>query len=254
MTRADGPLAGKVALVTGATRGLGREIAMAFAAAGADLIATSRHQDACDELAVELEALGATVLARACHVGHWGEVDDLVEAAYDRFGRIDVLVNNAGMSPLYGRVDEISEELWNKVIGVNLMGPFRLSALIGTRMVDAGSGSIVNIGSTAGVRPRKDIIPYAAAKAGLNAITRGFADSLGPTVRVNALIVGPFLTDVSGAWDMDKVNARVSRYPLGRAGSPSEIVGAAMFLASDASSFTTGALLPVDGGASWGGA
>ena len=252
-TRENGPLAGKVALVTGATRGLGREIAFAFADAGADLVVTSRHQDACDLLAEELTARGGKVFAKACHVGRWDAVGDLVDAAYEHFGRVDVLVNNAGMSPLYERIEELSEELWDKVLGVNLKGPFRLSALVGSRMAAGAGGSIINMSSLTGVRPRKDVIPYAAAKAGLNAITQGFADAFGPTVRVNAIIVGPFLTDVSAAWDMDKMNARLSRYALGRAGHPPEIAGAALFLASDASSFTTGALLPVDGGATWGG-
>jgi NAD(P)-dependent dehydrogenase (short-subunit alcohol dehydrogenase family) len=249
-----GVLTGKVAVITGSTRGLGREMAFAFAAAGAKVVVTSRHQDACDSLVKELTERGAESFGKACHVGRWDDLATLAEAAYERFGTVDVLVNNAGMSPLYDGVDSISEELWDKVLDVNLKGPFRLSSIVGTRMVAGKGGSIINVSSIAGVRPRRDVVPYAAAKAGVNAITQALADAFGPSVRVNALLVGPFLTDVSEAWDMEKMNTRLSNYALKRAGNPAEIIGAALFLASEASSFTTGALIPVDGGASWGGA
>ncbi len=246
-------LAGRTAIVTGGTRGLGREIAFGFARAGANVVVASRKQDACDHVSAELAELGVKALGIATHVGDWSAVDRLVDAAYERFGSIDVLVNNAGMSPVYDAVADISEALYDKVLDVNLKGPFRLCATVGTRMMEGSGGSIINISSIGSVRPRRDIVPYAAAKAGLNAMTVGFADAFGPTVRVNAILVGPFLTDVSRSWDMTAVQQRVSRYALRRAGDPSEIAGAALFLASDASSFTTGALIPVDGGAAWGG-
>jgi NAD(P)-dependent dehydrogenase (short-subunit alcohol dehydrogenase family) len=135
------------------------------------------------------------------------------------------------------------------VIAVNLKGAFRLTALVGSRMARDGGGSIINVTSTGAVRPTADILPYAAAKAGLNALTEGFAHAFGPSVRVNAIMPGPFLTDISKAWDMGAFEARAQAFPLGRGGRAEEIAGAALYLAGDASSFTTGAILRVDGGA-----
>jgi NAD(P)-dependent dehydrogenase (short-subunit alcohol dehydrogenase family) len=241
-------LTGRVALVTGGSRGLGAEMVRAFAAAGADVVIASRKADACAELAAEIEKeTGRRALAHACHVGRWEELDGLLDVAYAEFGKLDVLVNNAGSSPLYDRTVDITEALWDKVLDVNLKGPFRLTALAGTRMAEAGGGSIINISSMAAVRPGPDVIPYAAAKAGLNAITVAFAHALGPAVRVNCIMAGPFLTDISKAWQEETLQG-LGRLALGRAGNPSEIVGAALYLASDASSFTTGAIIPVDGG------
>jgi NAD(P)-dependent dehydrogenase (short-subunit alcohol dehydrogenase family) len=241
-------LSGKVALVTGGSRGLGREMSLAFARAGADVVVASRKLESCEETVAEIEALGRRGLAHACHVGAWNDLDALVEAAYGRFGRIDVLVNNAGMSPLYPSLDQVSEALWDKVIAVNLKGPFRLSALVASRMQQAGGGSIINVSSIAAQRPTPTETPYAAAKAGLNAITIAFAQAYGPNVRVNAIQAGPFLTDISKAWPEGIEQFLAARAALGRAGRPDEIVGTALYLASDASSFTTGAVIRVDGG------
>jgi NAD(P)-dependent dehydrogenase (short-subunit alcohol dehydrogenase family) len=244
-------LTGRVALVTGGTRGLGLAIARAFSSAGADLVVASRKEDACDRVAAELQAAGRRALACVCHVGRWDDLERLVESAYGAFGRIDVLVNNAGASPLYPTLTGVSEELFDKVIAVNLKGPFRLSALVGERMAAAEGGSIINVSSTGAVRPMRDIVPYAAAKAGLNAMTVGFADALGPKVRVNAIMPGPFLTTISKGWDMDVLAERTRTFPLRRAGLAEEIVGAALYLAGDASSYTTGSIITVDGGARW---
>jgi NAD(P)-dependent dehydrogenase (short-subunit alcohol dehydrogenase family) len=241
-------LAGKVALVTGGSRGLGREMALAFADAGADVVVTSRKREACERVAAEVEARGRRALAAPCHVGRWDELERLVEQAWSRLGRIDVLVNNAGMSPLYPSLAAVTEELWDKVLGVNLKGPFRLSALVATRMAAAGGGSIINVSSVAAVRPTPRETPYAAAKAGLNAITIAFAHAFGPSVRVNCIMAGPFLTDISAAWPPEALVHFEQSAALGRAGRPGEIVGAALYFASDASSFTTGAILRVDGG------
>lgn len=242
-------LSGRVALVTGGSRGLGRAMVDGFARAGADVVIASRSLESCQKAAAEVcAATGRDALPYSVHVGRWDQLGGLVDAAYDRFGRVDVLVNNAGMSPLYDSVDTISEELFDKVIGVNLKGPFRLAALVGTRMAASGGGSIINISSAGAVRPRADIIPYAAAKAGLNAVTVGLAHALGPSVRVNAILAGTFLTDVSKSWDAEAFATRAQRFALKRGGQPDEIVGAALYLASDASSYTTGAVIPVDGG------
>lgn len=242
-------LTGKVALVTGGSRGLGRAMSLAFAAQGADVIIASRKIDACRATADEVEALGRRALAHACHVAKWAEIEQLVDAAYAHFGKVDILVNNAGLSPLYPSLDAISEELFDKVIGINLKGPFRLAALIGKRMMEGDGGVIINVSSTAAVTPSPASEPYGAAKAGLNALTRSLAYAFGPKVRINCLMPGPFLTDISKAWDLDAFNkAAKERIPLGRGGEPHEIVGAALYLASGASSFTTGAVLAVDGG------
>ena len=244
-------LAGRVAVVTGGTRGLGLAMAHGFARAGAEVVVVSRKPDACEEVAAALRAEGAKAAACACHVGHWDRLDGLVEGVYREFGRVDVLVNNAGVSPVYGKLSEVTEELFDKVVSVNLKGPFRLAALVGERMLEDGGGSIINVSSTGAVRPTKDIVPYAAAKAGVNAMTIGLAHALGPTVRVNAIMPGPFLTSIARAWDMELFTQLAQTFPLRRAGEADEIVGAALYLASDASSYTTGTILTVDGGAQW---
>ena len=244
-------LSGRVTLVTGGTRGLGLAIASGYAAAGADVIVVSRKLEACEAVAAAFRARGARAKGFACHVGHWHELEPLLDAVYREFGRIDVLVNNAGISPLYERLSAVTEEHWDKVIGVNLKGPFRLCALVGERMAGSQGGSIINISSTGAARPTGDIVPYAAAKAGVNAMTVGLAEAFGPKVRVNAIMPGPFLTSIARNWDMEALGERTATFPLRRAGEAREIVGAALYLASEASSFTTGAILTVDGGAQW---
>jgi NAD(P)-dependent dehydrogenase (short-subunit alcohol dehydrogenase family) len=241
-------LSGRVALVTGATRGLGRAIAGAFSDAGADVIVVSRKAQACEGTAAEL---GGRAVSYPCHVGHWDDLDGLVDFAYAKFGRVDVLVNNAGLSPVYDRVGDVTEALFDKVVDVNLKGPFRLASLVGERMAAGDGGSIISVSSTGAVRPTADIVPYAAAKAGVNAMTVGLAHALGPTVRVNAIMPGPFLTTIAKAWDMELFAERARTFPLRRAGEASEIVGAALYLATDASTYTTGTILTVDGGAQW---
>ncbi|MBK9179389.1 MAG: glucose 1-dehydrogenase [Acidimicrobiales bacterium] len=242
-------LSGRVALITGGSRGLGREIALAFAGAGADVVIASRKLDRCETVAGDVAALGRSALPLACHVGRWADLDRLVDTAYDRFGRVDVLVNNAGMSPLYRSLPEVSEELYDKVLDVNLKGPFRLMALVGSRMAAGDGGSIINISSIASLRPGAHEAPYAAAKAGLNALTVAFAHAYGPTVRVNAIAAGPFLTDISKAWDIRAFESHARQaFALGRGGHPEEVVGAALYFATAASSFCTGAVLRLDGG------
>ena len=246
-----GILEGKTALVTGATRGLGREIAFAFAREGADIVVASRKAEACEATAAEIrDTTGRRALPVPCHVGKWDDIDRLVESAYGEFPSIDVLVNNAGMSPLYESLTSVTEDLFDKVIAVNLRGPFRLTAVVAERMSTGNGGSVINISSIASVRPGARELPYAAAKAGLNALTVGFAQAHGPSVRVNTIVAGPFLTDISRAWNMDAFERGARVFPSKRAGEPHEIVGAALYLASDASSYTTGATIAVDGGLS----
>lgn len=243
-------MAGKVVLVTGGSRGLGREMALGFAAQGADIVIASRKLESCEATAREVEALGVRALPLSTHVGNWQALDEMVDKVMAHFGHIDILINNAGMSPLYPSLDQVTEELFDKVIGVNLKGPFRLSARVGKLMMEGEGGAIINISSTASVSASPNAEPYGAAKAGLNALTRSFAYALAPKVRVNCIMAGPFLTDIAKAWDIEAFNERAKRtIPLQRGGQPNEIVGAALYLASNYASFTTGAILAVDGGA-----
>jgi NAD(P)-dependent dehydrogenase (short-subunit alcohol dehydrogenase family) len=159
---------------------------------------------------------------------------------------VDVLVNNAGMSPVAPSSAETSEELFDKVIGVNFKGPFRLSAVIGQRMYDSGGGSIINVSSSGALFPAPRFGPYAGAKAALNALTTVFAREFAPRVRVNTLSAGPFLTDISKHWPEE--SERNWHNAAGRAGEPGEVVTTALYLASAASSYTTGSLIRVDGG------
>ena len=246
-------LTGKVAVVTGGSRGLGRAMCLAFAEHGASIVVASRKIDACIALAEEITTrTGQRAVGVGCHVGRWDDCDRLVDTAYDTFGRVDVLVNNAGMSPLYDSLSDVSEDLFDKVIAVNLKGPFRIAALVGEQMAAGAGGSIINVSSIAAVQPSPIEIPYAAAKAGLNTLTLGLARCFGPSVRVNTIMPGPFLTDISKAWDLDAFAETAKRsIPLRRGGEPDEIVGAALYLASDASSFTTGAVIKIDGGAAF---
>jgi NAD(P)-dependent dehydrogenase (short-subunit alcohol dehydrogenase family) len=256
MTTADlFSLKGKTALITGGSRGLGREMALAFAQQGADIIVASRKIENCEVVADEVRALGRRALAVGYHAASWDDATRLAETSIAEFGTIDVLVNNAGMSPLYSSLAEVSEELYDKVLGVNLKGPFRLSALIGTHMTTPQAdgtirgGSIINVSSIASTRPSPNEVIYGAAKAGINNLTMGLARTFAPHVRVNCLVPGPFFTDISKAWDMEQFATRAkAAYMLQRGGEPHEIVGAALYLASNASSYTTGTLLPIDGG------
>ena len=242
-------MAEKTVLITGGSRGLGRAMALGFAEAGANVAIASRKIESCLRTVEEIEAYGVKGFAKACHVGDWKQVTALADAVYAEFGRVDVLINNAGMSPLYDRPVDISEELYDKVLDVNLKGPFRLCAYVGEKMIADGGGSIINVSSIAAIRPRKDIIPYAAAKSGLNAMTEGLANAMGPKVRVNCIMPGPFLTDISKSWDMEKFEERAKdRIALQRGGEADEIVGAALYLASDHASYTTGAIIRIDGG------
>ena len=246
-------MSGKVAVVTGGSRGMGKEMILAFAQAGADVVIASRKIEACEQLAAEVESTtGQRALPVACHVGHWDQCDQLAETVYDEFGHCEVLVNNAGLSPLYDSLYDVTEGLYDKVMEVNLKGPFRLSAVFGKRMFDGDGGSIINVSSVAAADPTPNETAYGAAKAGVHAITKSFAREYAPKVRVNCIMPGPFLTDIAKAWDMDAFNQRAQEtIALQRGGEADEVVGAALYFATNASSYTTGAILKIDGGTTW---
>ena len=242
-------LAGKVAVVTGGSRGIGRAIAAGFAEAGADVVIASRKLVNCTAAAGEISAsTGRAALPVEFHAGRWADCDRLIDTVYEQFGRCDVLVNNAGMSPLYPDLASVTEEYYDKVHGVNLKGPFRLGVLAGTRMAGAEGGSIINVGSIGSLRPGPDELVYACAKAGLNALTVGLADAFGPRVRVNAILPGAVLTDIATAWPASRLRRLSEGVPLGRAGQAADLVGTALWLASRASEWVTGVLVRVDGG------
>jgi NAD(P)-dependent dehydrogenase (short-subunit alcohol dehydrogenase family) len=242
-------LTGKVAVVTGGSRGIGRAVAEGFAAAGADVVIASRKLDNCQAAAKDIEAAtGRRALPVACHVGNWDDCDRLVDAVYAEFGSCDVLVNNAGMSPLYDDLPSVSPELYDKVHAVNARGPFRLSALMGTRMAEGAGGSIINVTTAGSLRPDATDLPYAMAKAALNALTLGLAGAWAPKVRANLVLPGAFDTDIAKAWDEDAKERIGAMNPMKRIGRPEDMVGVCVFLASEASAYINGAQILADGG------
>ena len=236
---------GKVVLVTGGSRGLGKEMVLAFAERGADVVITSRKVEVCEEVAQQVRAMGRKALAIGAHTGKWSEIEAMLDKAYAEFGRIDVAINNAGMSPPMPSPD-VTEELFDKVVGLNFKGPFRLAAIVGKRMMDGDGGVIINVSSSGAILPVPGIVPYGAAKAALNAMSRSLAKEFAPKVRVNVLSAGPFLTDIAKAWTPEA--RETSTNTIGRPGRPEEVVTTALALASPHSSYTTGAFFQVDGG------
>lgn len=236
---------GKVALVTGGSRGLGYQMVKAFATRGADVIIASRKLENCEKVAEEVRAFGRRALAVSAHVGKWPECDRLIEEAYAAFGRVDILVNNAGMSPR-APSHEVTEALFDSVVNLNFKGPFRLATQIGKRMFDGDGGCIINVTSSGSLMPLPQVVPYGSSKAALNAMSRSLAWEYAPKVRVNTLSPGAFRTDIVEAWP-DKGQGPIP-IPRGHAADPQDIVTAALFLASPASVNVTASLVRCDGG------
>jgi NAD(P)-dependent dehydrogenase (short-subunit alcohol dehydrogenase family) len=242
-------LDGKVAIVTGSSKGLGRAMALGFAEAGADIVVSSRKLDACELVAEEVRCLGRRAIAVACHVGHWDECESLVERSVSEFGRIDVLVNNAGIAPVPPSLLGVTEDLFDKTLAVDLKGPLRLIALAAEHMPPGGA--VINISSKASTHPSPFTVVYAAAKAGLNALTVAASQELAPRgIRVNCIVCGTFHTDSfhASAPTADVRQGMAQRIGLGRIADAGEIVGTALYLATDASSYLTGQLIVLDGG------
>jgi NAD(P)-dependent dehydrogenase (short-subunit alcohol dehydrogenase family) len=241
----------KVVVVTGGSKGLGRAMALGFAESGAEVVVSSRKLDECEKVAEEVRATGRRALALSCHVGDWQQCAELVDATVAEFGRIDVLVNNAGIAPVPPSLAGVTEELYAKTMDVNFKGPMRLSGLAAEHM--APGSSIINISSKASLRPSPFTMVYAAAKAAQNVLTRAAAQELGPQgIRVNSIVCGMFHTDsFHKAAPTEEAQAVVSGgVSLGRIADPEEIVGTALYLASEASSYLTGELILLDGGGS----
>ncbi len=246
-------LRGRIAVVTGGSVGLGRQMAEGLAEAGVHLVLCARKEERCRETADALRPIGVDVLAMGCDVKDPDSVSAVVAAAMQQFGRVDILINNAGTS--WGaKAEEMTLAQWNKVIETNLTGTFLFSQAVGRHMIAQGSGSILNIASIAGLRGMGDDLPaigYSSSKGGVIAFTRDLATKWGRYgVRVNAIAPGWFPTDMSRAMLERHGPTVLAAIPLGRFGGPKDLIGAALFLASDASSFVTGQILAVDGGQS----
>jgi NAD(P)-dependent dehydrogenase (short-subunit alcohol dehydrogenase family) len=245
-------LAGKVALVTGGSRGLGKAMVLGLAAAGAELVVASRRIDSCTKVVSEVHALGRDACAVAAHAGDMASLDALIEAAYGRFGHVDILVNNAGTNPVTAGLSELTPELFDKVIGVNTKGPWYLASRMAPRMGAHGGGTIVNVISVAALRSPALMGFYAASKAALNALTRVMAAEWAPLgIRVNSLAPGSFHSDMFDAAARQfegYEQSAIENSLLKRVAATEEVVGSLLYLASDLSSFTTGTTLVVDGG------
>jgi NAD(P)-dependent dehydrogenase (short-subunit alcohol dehydrogenase family) len=244
-------LHGKVALVTGASRGIGKAIAGIYAREGASVVICGRKQEALDEAARDLATLPGRVLPVACHVGHPDELKRLVDTALREFGRIDILVNNAGTNIAHGPCLEMNESQFDKMVEVNLKSAFLLTQLVAPGMCDRGGGSIINISSASGLKPQHHALLYSMTKAALIMMTMSYALELGAHgVRVNAIAPGLVETKLSEFYwkDEQRLDQALGMQPLHRIGQPHEIAGVALMLATDASSYLTGQVIVVDGG------
>jgi NAD(P)-dependent dehydrogenase (short-subunit alcohol dehydrogenase family) len=246
-------LTGRVVIVTGSTKGIGRAMATGLATAGAAVVVSSRKQDLCERVAEEISAeTGADAVGLACHVGEWEVVPDFVQSIVRRFGRIDVLVNNAGINPARIGVADMTLEYWRKVFAVNVEGPLRLSQCVAPVMRDQGGGSIVNVASMGAYSGGAAICAYAASKAALVNLTKSMAQEWAPwSVRVNVLSPGPFMSEMVEGGERSAPGFKqliADGTLMKRIAQPPEIVGPVLYLASDASSFVTGDDISVSGG------
>ncbi len=246
-------LTGRVSLVTGATKGLGRAMVQGLAEAGSDVVVVSRKADLCRGVAKEIEeSTGRRALPIACHMGDWNAIPELVDRVYDEFGKIDVLVNNAGINPAMTLVTEMSEEYFDKLCSVNLKGPIRLAALVAPKMGEHGGGSIINVATLGAYSAGPGVGTYTGLKAALLNFTKTMAAewvSLG--VRVNTLSPGPFLTEMmkgTAKYDTGFIDRSAEATLMKRVADPEEIIGLTLFLASDASSYVTGEDYSIAGG------
>ncbi len=253
MTANPFDLTGRVAIVTGSTKGIGRAMASGLARAGANVVVSSRKQDLCEKVASEVEEeTGIATLGLACHVGDWDAIPAFVEHVVERFGHIDVLVNNAGITPTRLTVSEITRDVWQKIFSVNVEGPLRMAQCVAPIMREHGGGSIVNIASMAAYSGGPGVCAYGASKAALVNLTKSMAQEwVSWNVRVNVLSPGPFESEMVAGAERNAPGFRdliASGTLMQRVADPSEIVGPVVYLASDASSFVTGDDISVSGG------
>ena len=244
-------LSDKVAVITGASRGIGEAIALAYANAGASVVLASRKQEALDAVAARIRDEGGQALAVAAHTGDQAAVDGLVERAVDEYGGVDILVNNAATNPHFGPILTSEESHWDKIYDVNVKGYFRMAKACAASMTERGGGKIVNVASVAGLKPMAGMGVYSVSKAAVLMLTQVLALELAPAnIQVNAIAPGFIKTRFSQAlWDNPTLSKMVqARTPQHRIADPAELTGIALYLAADASSFTTGATFTIDGG------
>jgi len=244
-------LDGKVAIVTGGSRGIGKEIAIALAEQGARIALASRKQEALNGVAEEIRQQGGECLALACHVGKPDQIRAFMDKVVETYGSVDILVNNAATNPYFGPIIDATEEAWNKTLDVNLKGPFLMSQAAAKIMMQKGGGSIINVSSVGAFKANPMQGIYGVTKAGMVNMTKTFAQELAlANIRVNAICPGLTATKFSEVLIQTKeiYELALQRIPVKRHAEPSEIVGAALYLASDASSYVTGTCITVDGG------
>lgn len=244
-------LTGKVALITGSTKGIGRSIAEEMAKCGAKVVISSRKADACDAVASELKAAGYDAIAVPCHVGRKEDLQRLVDTTLQTWGRIDVLVCNAATNPVYGPTSEMTDDAWTKIMDTNVKGTFWLANMVLPQMAERGEGAVIMLSSIAGLRGNTVIGTYGVSKAAEAALARNLAAEWGPKgIRVNAIAPGLIRTDFAKALleDTERVKRAAERTPLRRIGEPVDIAGLAVFLAVPASAYITGQVIVADGG------
>lgn len=244
-------LTGKVAVVTGASKGIGEAIAFALAEHGAKVVVSSRKQEAVEEVAAEFRAKGFEALPVAAHAGSVADLQHLVQSTMNAYGRIDIVVNNAAANPVFGPLNECGEDAFNKIMEVNVKGPFELGKLTHPIMAKQGGGSVMNISSVGGISPEPGLGIYSVSKAALIMLTKTMAEEWGKdNIRANAICPGLIKTKFSQAiWDNEKhLKYMLSSVPLKRIGTPEEVAALALFLASDAGAYCTGGVYTVDGG------
>lgn len=248
-------LKGKIAIVTGSSRGIGRAIALAYADAGADVVVSSRKLEACEAVAKEIESRGVRSMVVPCHVGKPAEIENLIESVHKAWGRIDILVNNAATNPAMGALVNTEDSVWDKIMEVNVRSVFVASRAAGRVMMAQESGAIINVASTGGIRPPGLLGAYGVSKAAVIHLTRTFAKEMASSgIRVNCIAPGLVETAFASALiNTPEIHQEALRtIPMGRHGQPDEIVGAALYLASEASSYVTGHVMVLDGGATIG--
>ncbi len=244
-------LDGKVAIITGSSKGIGEAIARAFAENGATVVISSRKQEACDKVAETFNAEGLKAIAIACHVGNAEDRVALIEKTISQLGGVDILVNNAGTNPVFGPVEEASEAIFDQIFNINVKAPWDLANQCLKSMKERGGGSIINISSVEGELPEEGLGIYSTSKAAVSMLTKSQAKEWGKYgVRVNAICPGLIKTKFSAAlWTNEQIMEEIKKTsPMGRMGEPDEIAGIALLLASDAGSFVTGSLFVADGG------
>jgi NAD(P)-dependent dehydrogenase (short-subunit alcohol dehydrogenase family) len=248
---AEFSLEGRVAIITGGSRGIGRAIALRLAEAGASIVVSSRKLDSVQAVADEIGAAGGKALALRAHVGETQEVDALVQQTLDTFGRLDIAVNNAATNPHFGPLLTADEGQWDKILDTNTKGAFRICKAVVPTMQAQGGGKIINMASIAGLRPSAGMGIYGISKSALIMLTQVLARELGPdNIQVNAIAPGVIKTRFSQLlWQTPQISEpTLAHMPLGRFGEPEDVAGLALYLASSASDYVTGAVFVVDGG------